>query len=131
MRRQAREIALQILFQTEFTTQIPISQFIELYGEKFEQDAVEYAEVLINGIKSNLEKIDAVITANSKNWSLNRIAMVDRNILRIAIFEMKFSSEQIKPGIAINEAVEIAKTYGSTDSASFVNGLLDSVSKGA
>lgn len=130
MRRQAREIALQILFQTEFTTQIPISQFIELYGEKFEQDAVEYAEVLINGIKANLEKIDAVITANSKNWSLNRIAMVDRNILRIAIFEMKFSSEQIKPGIAINEAVEIAKTYGSTDSASFVNGLLDSVSKG-
>lgn len=130
MRRQAREIALQILFQTEFTSQIPLSQFVELYGEKFEQEAVKYAELLVNGVKSNLEKIDAMISSNSAHWSLNRIALVDKNILRIAIFEMKFSSEQIKPGIAINEAVDIAKKYGSTDSASFVNGLLDNISKG-
>jgi N utilization substance protein B len=128
-RRQARELALQILFQNEFAPQISIQTFLTIFGETFENEVLTYAEKLILGVNHNKTEIDAKIQASSAHWKVERMATIDRNILRIAVFEMKFAAEQIKENIAINEAVEIAKKYGTTESSGFVNGLLDQVSK--
>ncbi|MFS4460840.1 transcription antitermination factor NusB [Bdellovibrio sp. HCB2-146] len=128
-RRQARELALQILFQTEFSAQISVRALMEVFEESYDNEAIQYADLLIKGVQEHKAAIDSKIQASSAHWKVERMATIDRNILRIAVYEMKFASEQIKENIAINEAVEIAKKYGTTESASFVNGLLDQVSK--
>lgn len=128
-RRQARELALQLLFQTEFAPQISPQTFLDVFEQSVEHDVIEYADLLIKGVQKNKEAIDSKIQASSAHWKVERMATIDRNILRIAVYEMKFSADPIKENIAINEAVEIAKKYGTTESSSFVNGLLDQVSK--
>ena len=90
---------------------------------------ISYADLLVNGVQAHKSEIDSKIQSSSAHWKLDRMATIDRNILRIAVYEMKFAKDLIKENIAINEAVEIAKKYGTTDSSSFVNGLLDQVSK--
>ena len=129
MRRQAREIALQILFQAEFAPQISLSTFLEVYEDTFQPESLKYAELLIEGVQEHKEAIDAAIQAHTRHWKMDRMATVDRNILRISVFEMKFSSENLKPHMAINEAVEIAKKYSTAESASFINGVLDQIGK--
>lgn len=129
MRRQARELALQILFQIEFAPQIPFQEFMQVFEAQFEPSQIQYADELIQGVIKNKSSIDAQIQKTSQHWKLDRMATVDRNMLRLAVYEMFFHSPNLKPSMAINEAVEIAKKYGSTDSASFVNGLLDQIAK--
>jgi N utilization substance protein B len=129
-RRQARELALQILFQTEFAPQISYQAFLDVFEQSVDPDVIDYADILVTGVQSNKAAIDSKIGASSAHWKVERMATIDRNILRIAVYEMRFASEQIKENIAINEAVEIAKKFGTTDSASFVNGVLDQVGKG-
>ena len=128
-RRQARELALQILFQTEFAPQISYQTFLEVFEQSVEPEVTEYAQLLVSGVQRNKEAIDSKLQASSAHWKVERMATIDRNILRIAVYEMKFASDPIKENIAINEAVEIAKKFGTTESGSFVNGLLDQVSK--
>ncbi|MGZ3774011.1 MAG: transcription antitermination factor NusB [Pseudobdellovibrionaceae bacterium] len=128
-RRQARELALQILFQTEFAPQISYQNFLDIFEQSVDSEVIDYADLLVKGVQKNKEGIDAKIQASSAHWKVERMATIDRNILRIAVYEMKFASDLIKENIAINEAVEIAKKYGTTESGSFVNGLLDQVSK--
>lgn len=130
MRRQSRELALQILFQTEFTSSISTDDLLSLYEEAVSRDVLDYANILIHGVKENQNKIDELIQSISSHWSLNRMSIVDRNILRLAAFELRFASEKMKPNIAINEAVEIAKKFSTTESSSFVNGILDTLAKG-
>jgi N utilization substance protein B len=130
MRSQSREICLQILFQSEFSARIAVSDFLNLLEDSVPKEVLSYAEVLAEGIKNNQVEIDKVIQAASAHWTLTRMSTVDRNVLRIGVFEMKYAADKIKPSIAINEAVELAKKYGSTDSSSFVNGLLDAIAKG-
>jgi len=129
MRRQGRETALQILFQVEFATRISYHDFLSLFEESVPKGAVEYADLLVSGVKDRQQDIDAIIQSASAHWSLSRMSLVDKNILRLAVFEMKYSEELIKPSIAINEAIEIAKKYGTTESAAFVNGILDFIAK--
>jgi N utilization substance protein B len=129
-RRQARELALQILFQTEFAPQISSRTFLEVFEQSLEGDVISYADLLVNGVQENKAAIDSKIQSSSAHWKVDRMATIDRNILRIAVYEMKFAADPIKENIAINEAVEIAKKFGTTESASFVNGLLDQASKG-
>jgi N utilization substance protein B len=129
MRHQSRELALQILFQTEFAPQIESAEFLEVFEQSFPQDVIDYADLLINGVKAHREQIDDLIQSTAKNWKVSRMALVDRNILRMAVFEMKLMPSPLKPSIAINEAVELAKRYSTTESASFVNGILDQVAK--
>lgn len=129
-RRQARELALQLLFQTEFAPQISYQTFLEIFEQSVESDVSDYAHLLVQGVHDNKENIDAKIQAASAHWKVERMATIDRNILRIAVFEMKFARDVVKENIAINEAIEIAKKYGTTESAHFVNGLLDQVNKG-
>lgn len=129
MRRNARELALQILFQTEFAPQISANEFMEVFEQSFDAETVSYAQQLISGVQEHRAAIDAKIQAASRHWKIERMASVDRNVLRIAVFEMKFASNPLKENIVIDEAVEIAKKFGTTDSGSFVNGVLDQVFK--
>jgi transcription antitermination protein NusB len=129
MRRTARELALQILFQTEFAPQISYSDFLGVFETTLDKSIIEYADTLIRGVQQNTQKIDSIIQSSSANWKVERMALVDRNILRIAVYEIKVAPEPMKPNIAINEAVEVAKKFGSTESSSFINGILDQVSR--
>ncbi len=129
MRRQAREMALQILFSSEFTSNITLNQLMDVFDSRVDDETKEYAEILIDGVRGNAEKIDQMIQQSSRHWKIDRMPTVDRNILRISVFEMKISENPLKENIAIDEAIELAKKYGTTDSSSFVNGVLDHVSK--
>jgi N utilization substance protein B len=131
MRRQARELALQLLFPTEFQTPVSASEMLELFEQKMDKQVIDYAQELIAGVTQNKDKLDQLIQSVSQHWKVSRMSLVDKNILRIAVFEMKFAPEILKPNIAINEAVEIAKKYGTTESGAFVNGVLDQISRGS
>jgi len=129
MRRQSRELALQILFQTEFAPQLSILNLLKIFDESLDPETVEFAQKLINGVNEFKGKIDSKIQSASSHWKLERMANVDRNVLRISTYEMLFAPELLKQNIAINEAIEIARKYGTTDSANFVNGILDQIAK--
>jgi N utilization substance protein B len=93
------------------------------------EDAVkDFTTHLVKGVKENTKEIDSTISKYATNWQINRMAVVDRNILRIATFEILYIND-IPPNVSINEAVDIAKKYGDTDSGKFVNGILDKISK--
>jgi transcription antitermination protein NusB len=128
MRRQSRELALQLLFQREFAPQVNFEEFIHLFEEKYDKDTITYAHQLVDGVTEKKSAIDEDIQAASRHWKIERMSVVDRTILRMACFEMK--NLNLEPKIAIDEAVEIAKKYGNTESGAFVNGILDQISKG-
>jgi transcription antitermination protein NusB len=128
-RRQARELAMQLLFQSEFAPQISVSSFLQVYDNNFSQATITYAEVIIHGVQENKKRIDDLISLVSRNWKVDRMAIVDRNLLRIAIFEMKIHTDRLSEKIVINEAVEIAKKYGTTESSAFINGILDQINR--
>ena len=86
---------------------------------------------LVHGTRANIEAIDAQIAANSREWKVERMAAVDRNLTRMATYEMCFAEEKLTPNIAINEAVELAKKYGTDDSSRYVNGILGAIMKSA
>ncbi len=127
MRRQSREIALQILFQTEFAPQISFDDLISIHGAKVESTVINYADQIIKGVLEHKESLDKKIQAASRHWKIDRMGGVDRNLLRLALFEIYHAQEMIEPKIAINEAIEVAKIFGSQESPSFVNGILDQV----
>lgn len=129
MRRQSRELALQTLFQNEFAPKVPTADFMAVFEETFDQETRDYAETLVAGVLGNKEAIDGKIQSVSRNWKVERMASVDRNILRVAVFELAFTPEPLKANIVIDEAVEIAKKFGTTESGSFVNGLLDQIAR--
>jgi len=133
-RRRAREAALQFLFQDDFLDRGRSTNAAEL-DERFaafsllyqvNKKARPYARSLIGGIFDRLEEIDGAIGAHATNWRLERIAATDRNLLRVAIFELLFQDD-VPAQVAINEAVEIAKRFGTQESPAFINGVLDAV----
>lgn len=126
-RRRAREIALQVLYETEVTKKKPeeaLSDFWENHPCK--EEVRSFATKLVTGTSENLSSIDTLLRKHADNWDLNRMAAVDRNILRFATYELLFLDE-IPPKVTINEAIEIAKKYSTLDSGRFVNGLLDRI----
>jgi N utilization substance protein B len=126
-RRRARECALQILFQLEFNPADP-RDLLKVYWEhqRVSKEAREYGTWIVERILDHGPAIDAAIQAASKNWRLARMAVVDRNILRIAVAEL-LDEPTLVPAIVIDEAIEIAKRYSGEESAVFVNGVLDAV----
>ena len=133
-RRNSREAALQFLYQEDFTIG-PDQQFGYDLVERFDlfcalfqvnKKARLYALALLQGITDNLERIDHLIADAASNWRMVRIAATDRNLLRIAVFEM-LEMDDVPPQVAINEAVEIAKRFAGEDSPKFINGVLDAV----
>lgn len=128
---QSREVALQILFQLEFSATIDIKASLRVFKESFEtsNEVWEYAEKLIKGIHEHQKEIDTLITNHAKHWTIDRMALVDASLMRVAVYEMKFLDDS--PSASINEALELAKKYGSSESSSFINGVLDSIAKGS
>jgi N utilization substance protein B len=131
-RSLAREIALKILYASDIRREDlrACSQKYWEYENKDDSRGVirEFSDFLINGINSNMEKIDRIISKYADNWKISRMATIDRNILRMACFELIFVDD-IPPKVSINEAIEIAKKYGDKDSGKFVNGILDRINK--
>jgi len=129
-RRKGREIALQILYQKEIA-QIPIKEAIKNYKEHFNvknEEAFKFGEELANGVAENLNFIDEIIKKYTPSWPLERLNLTDKNILRLAIYEMFFRPD-IPEIVSINEAIELSKLYGTDDSPAFINGVLDSIYK--
>ena len=126
-RKLAREMAVCFLFQIEFQKENikeQVEEFLDSYGDvKYDKD---YFLEVINGVMNSLKEIDEIIETKAKDWTIDRIAKMDLPILRVAIFEIKHR-EDIPVGVSINEAVELAKKFGSDDSAKFINGLLGQV----
>ncbi len=129
-RTQSRECALKILYQAELTR-----RSIHLAAEKFwgefkviDENIETFTSRLTSGIEKNLDKIDNKISEHATNWQLKRMAVIDRNVLRIGVFELLHTVD-IPPKVTINEAVELAKKYGDLESSKFVNGILDKIHK--
>ena len=128
-RRRAREVVLQMLFQLESSGAAP-AEVVELYRVCFGEGPLpdEFSVELFLKVAGSLDEIDAAIVRASENWRLERMSCVDRNILRIGVHELAGDNE-VPPRVAINEAVELAKRFGSADSAAFVNGILDRIAR--
>ena len=132
-RSQSREHALKILYQCDITKR-PLDVVIIDYWKSDDtkdikdHEMIAYADLLAKGVQLNLPEIDSKITEYATNWQLKRMAVIDRNVMRLGLFELKYTSE-IPPKVAINEAVELAKIYGDMESSKFVNGILDKIHK--
>lgn len=141
-RRRAREVALQTLFQLDMN---PVEKGAEVAearqaaidvavaamddDEKLGKKDMAFLVELVNGTEDNRDEIDSIISENSKEWKLQRMAGVDRNITRLAVYELKFGEEKLPPNIVINEAVELAKKFGTDESSRFVNGILGAIAR--
>ncbi|MBF0533007.1 MAG: transcription antitermination factor NusB [Candidatus Omnitrophica bacterium] len=127
----AREMALKILYQADMTRRDPASATQIFWNENEEKDSgiKDFCDGLTRGVGANLPAIDAKIMQYATNWQLNRMAAIDRNVMRIGVYEILFTQGDIPPKVAINEAVELAKKYGDMDSGKFVNGILDKIHK--
>ncbi len=128
-RRIARELALKFMYQSEFNPddlETQLAQFSERSGTQAE--ILEFMTVLVEKVFAHAEEVDVLLKKFSDHWALERMSMVDRNILRLGICELVFTTAT-PPKVAINEAVEIAKKFGTEDSPDFINGILDKVFK--
>jgi N utilization substance protein B len=123
-RRRARAVALQTLFEVDMAEHDPTRVLQQRVADSgAEDDGAEFAQHLVEGVLDNLSEIDPVISEIAPEWPLEQMSPIDRNILRIAVFEMTFDPA-IPTKVAINEAVELAKLFGSDSSRRFVNGAL-------
>jgi N utilization substance protein B len=128
-RRKAREVALQFLYQLDVSGDDPASGAEEFWSRHpVDVETRAFAEELVFGTKQNQAKIDALIAQAAEHWDLERMAAVDRNILRAAAYELLWHAE-VPAKVAINEAIEIAKKFGTRDSSRFINGVLDHVAR--
>ena len=131
-RSRAREVALQLLFQHR-RNPIPVPRAV---AEAFardrlagDTDAVAFALTLVDGVLANRVAIDERVSATAENWRLARMMPVDRNVLRLGTYELGFAPDPTPVGVAMDEAIELARRYGSTESPAFVNGILDRIAK--
>lgn len=150
IRHEAREWALQFLFQSEFNRAESLDEGFRLFWQHQEEEpataprppdagaadvqgrqrakARQFAEELARGVIAHHSEIDPLISKHAENWEIDRMGTVDRNAMRIAVFEMLYRDD-IPPVVSINEAVELAKAYSSIESGKFVNGILDRIRK--
>lgn len=129
-RTMARESALKILYAVDITKDSPdkcINNYW-LLQDKIEPEVKSFADDIVTGVCHNRARIDEIVSKCATNWELDRMAVIDRNILRLGTYELIFMDD-IPPKVAINEAIDIAKRYGDKDSGKFVNGVLDKINK--
>lgn len=126
-RRKAREVALQVLYSLNFVN-LDVRKALDLFWGNFtaSKEAKEFAESLVAGVWEHRDEIDALIDGCSDNWSLSRMPKVDISVLRMAVFEFLYCPD-IPPKVTINEAIELGKIFGSENSGSFINGILDAI----
>ena len=131
-RSVARECALKILYKIELVnmaSERAVASFWEQeHGEEFPEDVRSFATDIVMNVRAHVVDLDAKISEYAANWQITRMAIIDRNVLRIGLYELMYASG-IPPKVAINEAVELVKKYGDTESSKFVNGILDKIHK--
>lgn len=127
-RREAREQAFIVLFEKIFDSDATISEIVATAKEAELIKINGFAESILNTVEENFAEIDEVIEANSQDWTLARLPKVSLAVLRLAVAEIKYIDD-VPNGVAVNEAVELAKKYGTNEDASFINGILGSISK--
>ncbi len=127
-RRQARELALQCLYQMD-QTENPEAD-LELIRVNFQapKKAMPFATQLVDGVNGNRAELDGLIETHSENWKISRISVVDRNLLRMAFYELIYCKD-IPPAVSINEIIEVAKRFSTDEGPGFINGILDSYCK--
>jgi N utilization substance protein B len=130
-RRTARERALQALYQVDMAKGSADDALQSAWASEPEQgkpepEATNFAAELVRGVMEHLQEIDALIEAHSHNWRLDRMARIDRNVLRLAIYELKYC-EDVPRNVTLNEAIELGKLFGAEGSSAFINGLLDRI----
>jgi N utilization substance protein B len=134
LRRQARELALQTLFQHDILTHHaapgtgPTTADVAPAPPGLPPEAAPFVDQLVQGVLTHLPELDTLLERLAEHWSVERMAVVDRNVLRCALYELLYL-EEIPAKVTINEAIEIAKRYGSEESGAFVNGILDRIVK--
>ena len=126
-RSKSREVALQVLYQLDITNN-DVEEAFNLFWNNFapSEDLKDFSQNIVQGVYHHIEEIDAIIEHYSEHWRLKRMSIVDRNVLRSAIFELMFCAD-VPTKVVLNEAVELGKKFGSNKSGSFVNGILDKV----
>ncbi|MFV0415822.1 MAG: transcription antitermination factor NusB [Chthoniobacterales bacterium] len=128
-RREGREAAVQYFYQRDLSGEKSPESLSDFYAiRNLSPSARKFCTKLVQGISEHQENIDKKIQGNAKNYDINRLSAVDRNILRLAIFEIT-ECPDVPPAVSINEAIEIAKKYSTEDSGRFVNGILDQIRK--
>ena len=130
-RHLLRTIVMQSLYEWDFYNKDAsrVDDFIQKNMDEFAkgaEDGFDFVKETMHGVVNNSEEIDAIIVKSAPDWPLNQITMVDRNILRIGVYELKFATD-IPAKVAINEAIELAKTFGGKSSGKFVNGVLGTI----
>jgi N utilization substance protein B len=134
-RRKSRELALQLLYEMEVKGADPKSVLERTHGrdgersrEEVSEEGRKFATDLLEGTFRNRKEIDELIERHSLHWKMARMAVVDRNILRLAVYELLYLHD-VPTSVVLNEAIEIAKKFGTEDSGAFINGILDKVAK--
>lgn len=130
-RRRARSVALKVLYELDSTQHLPGDVLtLRLAEEKLAPDGAEFTRRLVTGVLEHREQLDGLIHTYAPEWPVDQMAVIDRNVLRLAIFE--FDIAQMTPlRVAINEAIELAKTYGSDSAPRFINGVLGALAEPA
>ena len=123
-RRIAREKALQSIFQIDMNETTPKDAIDYVLDGEASDD---YLEKLVEGVTEHIEEMDSILTKHLEKWTIDRLATVDRNILRVAVYEMIYCKEDVPVNVVINEALEIAKIYGDESSSKFINSVLSKV----
>ncbi|MDR6998681.1 transcription antitermination factor NusB [Neobacillus niacini] len=123
-RRTAREKALQALFQIDVSNVDPASAIEHVLDGEANDD---YLNRLVLGVVEQKDKIDQLIKENLEKWTLERVAVVDRNLLRIAVYELNFARNEVPENVTLDEAIEISKIYGDEQSSRFINSVLSKV----
>jgi N utilization substance protein B len=126
-RKQQREAAFQLLFSADFNRDQTPEQIYEVWCDENESSEAEYAKQVFFGVCQNQEEIDALIERHTNGWKISRLARISRAIIRLCTYEMVFAG--VPAPVAINEAIELAKTYDDQKARSFVNGVLGSIKK--
>ncbi|MBU1912882.1 MAG: transcription antitermination factor NusB [Candidatus Omnitrophica bacterium] len=127
----ARECVLKILYRIEISKEsieTSLKDFWSKSADSADKESHDFAETLVKGTCENLAAIDNIISKYTDNWNISRMAVIDKNIMRMCVYEMLYRDD-IPPNVSINEAIELAKKYGDVDSGKFVNGILDKIKK--
>ncbi|MGF7185816.1 N utilization substance protein B [Desulfitispora alkaliphila] len=127
-RRYARELALQVLYQMDVGKSSSEKAMEYISEQCDEQNVIDFSASLVQGTVENMSKIDNIISAHLTSWKLNSIAAVDRNLMRLATYELYYC-EDIPSSVSINEALELAKIFSGEKSSKFINGILDAIKK--
>jgi N utilization substance protein B len=129
LRRKTRQIVFQVLYMSDILDITP-EEASRLFLMLFPSDLdMQFFKSTLEGLTSHIDDIDGIITESLKNWKFDRISLVDRSILRLGTYEIFFSHLTVPYAVVINEAVELAKKFGTDDSGAFVNGVLDAIRK--